>query len=164
MIVIAWPATVSVVLRCDPLFGATLNVTLPLPVPEAPPVIDSQPSADVAVHAQLAPLAVTVAPPFPPSAGNVVALGAIENVQGAGAVCVTVKVCPPAVIVPVRSGPVLAATLNATAALPVPLAADVIAIHETVAVADQAHVAPVVMLNVPFPPGSAKDWLVGANA
>jgi hypothetical protein len=37
-----WPLTVMVALRCAPVFGAALNATVPLPLPDAPLVSVSQ--------------------------------------------------------------------------------------------------------------------------
>jgi len=82
-----------------------------LPLPEAPAVTVIQPTLLVAVQLQPVP-AVTVTVPV--VATDVVRFdeaGAIVNVQGAPA-WVTVKVCPPIVIVPVRDVvPAFAATL-----------------------------------------------------
>jgi hypothetical protein len=72
-----------------------------LPLPEAPAVTVIQASLLAAVQLQPVP-AVTVTVPV--AAADVVRfdeVGAIVNVQGAPA-CVTLKVCPPIVIVPVR--------------------------------------------------------------
>ena len=82
-----------------------------MPLPEAPAVTVIQPTLLVAVQLQPVP-AVTVTVPV--VATDVVRFdeaGAIVNVQGAPA-WVTVKVCPPIVIVPVRDVvPALAVTL-----------------------------------------------------
>jgi hypothetical protein len=48
------PATFSVPVRPGPLLAAALNTTDPLPVPDPPDVIVSQPAPLVAVHPQLA--------------------------------------------------------------------------------------------------------------
>ena len=82
-----------------------------MPVPLAPALIVIQPTLLAAVQPQPVP-AVTVTVPV--AAADVVRfedVGAIVNVHGAPA-WVTVKVCPPIVIVPLRDVvPVLAATL-----------------------------------------------------
>ena len=85
---------------------------MPLPLPDAPAVTVIQPALLTADHVQPAP-AVTVMLPAPPAAAGEALLGEIEYVQGGGVVpaCVTVKVCPAAVIVPVRE---LVAELAAT--------------------------------------------------
>ena len=62
---------------------------------------------------------------------------------GAAAACVTVKVCPPIVIVPVRAAPPLAATLKVTVPLPVPDPPAVTAIQGAFEVAVHAQSAPV---------------------
>jgi hypothetical protein len=56
----------------------------------------------------------------------------------------------------------LAATLNATAPLPVPVAPDVTVIHVALLTAVHAHVACVVTFTVPVPPAASTAWLVGA--
>lgn len=61
----------------------------------------------------------------------------------------TVNVWPAIVIVPLRADPLLAATLNPTAPLPVPDAPDVTVIHCTPLVAVQVHPAPAVTVTVP---------------
>jgi hypothetical protein len=75
--------------------------------------------------------------PDPPPAPKFVLSGVRVNVQPVS--CVTVNVCPPAVIVPVLRGPVLAVTVNWTVPLPVPDAPLVIVIHESFAVAVQVQ-------------------------
>jgi hypothetical protein len=65
------PAIVMAPVRATPAFAATVNDTLPLPLPLADPsasVIQSAPLA--AVHEQLLPVAVTVVDPGPPAAAN----------------------------------------------------------------------------------------------
>jgi hypothetical protein len=59
---------VIVPLRAAPVFEATLNPTLPLPLPLAPLVIEIQASLLDAVHAQLLADAVTATDPVPPLA------------------------------------------------------------------------------------------------
>ncbi len=62
------------------------------------------------------------------------------NVHGGGAAaCVTVYVCPPAVIVAVRAAPVFAATVTTTVPVPVPLAGATVA-HAALLDAVQPHV------------------------
>ena len=82
-----------------------------MPLPEAPAVTVIHPSLLAAVQLQPVP-AVTLTVPV--AAADVVRfdeVGEIVNVHGAPA-CVTVKVCPPMVIVPERDVvPVLAVTL-----------------------------------------------------
>lgn len=71
-----------------------------------------------------------------------------------------VKMRPPTVMVPVRAGPVLAATEKLTVPLPVPLAPPVIVIQLSLRTACQSHAAVVVRLKLPVPPAVPKFWLV----
>jgi hypothetical protein len=67
---------------------------------------------------------------LPPPAGTLVPVGDRLKLQGT-AFCVTVKVWPAMITVPVREVPaVLAATLRPTVPLPVPLAPEVTVIHD----------------------------------
>jgi hypothetical protein len=105
------PPIVNVPLRAVvAAFAATVYETDPFPVPLAPALIVIHASLLVAVHAQ--PVAtVTLTVPDPPPATAFADTGAIVGAQGAPA-CVTVKVLPPMVTVPVRAVVVgLAATL-----------------------------------------------------
>jgi len=88
------PAIVSVPDRMSPWLASTLNCTLPLPDPDAPPVIVTQPTPLEAVHVQVKADAVTATVPLPPVASNVWLSGEIENVHGGGgaAACDTLKV------------------------------------------------------------------------
>jgi hypothetical protein len=65
------------------------------------------------------------------------------------------------VIVPVRWGPVLAATENCVVPLPLPLAPAVIVIQASLGVAVHAHPATVVTFTLPVPPLAVKLWVVG---
>jgi hypothetical protein len=121
---------------------------VPLPVPE----MLIQGALVKELHVQPA-VVVTVTDALPPDAGTDCEVGAMVYVHGAAASCVMVKVCPPAVIVPVRELVALfAATLNATVPLPEPLAPLVIVIHDALLVAVHAQPLPLVMLNDPVPP------------
>jgi nucleoid-associated protein YgaU len=97
-----WPPIVSVPVREAALvLAATLYVTVPLPVPLVPAVMEIHTALDVATQLQPA-LAVTATVPL--VAADVVRsteTGEIVNVQFAPA-CDTVKLCPPIVIVPLR--------------------------------------------------------------
>ena len=75
---------VSVPLRAVPVLAATLNATVPLPVPDAPLVTVSQGTLAAAVHAHDAAEAVTVVDPVPPVSDTDCAVGAIVNVHGGG--------------------------------------------------------------------------------
>jgi hypothetical protein len=160
------PAAMMVPPRAAPVFAATLNETLPLPVPDAPAVTVSQDAFDDDVHAQLGADAVTVNEPLPPLSVAFWLAGASEKVHVTGAAAwEMVKVRPAAVIVPERAPPVFAATVNATVPGPVPSAPPVIAIHGASAAAVQAQVgADGVTANEPLPPLSATDCPSGAIA
>ena len=73
-----WPAIVSVPVRASPSFDATLKVTVPLPVPDAPLVTAIQSTPDVAVHEHVAPVVIDTVPPLPPSAPTDALVGEIE--------------------------------------------------------------------------------------
>jgi len=79
-------------------------------------------------------------------------------VQGrATAACVTVNVWPATVMVPVRTLPGFAATLNTTAPFPVPLAPKVTVTHAALLVAVQAQPVAVDTATVPVPPGAVTE-------
>lgn len=82
-------------------FEATLYVTLPVPLPEAPDVTTIHEALLTAVHAQPAAFDVTVTVADPPAAVGELAVGEIDVLQTIPA-CVTVNVWPPTVIVAVR--------------------------------------------------------------
>lgn len=107
----AVPATVIVPVLSGPSLGATLKVTVPFPVPEAPAVIVIQESSATAVHGQAAEVATWKVRPEAPATGT----DALDGLRVVPAVqesaCVMVNVFPPAVIVPDLSGPAFAATL-----------------------------------------------------
>jgi hypothetical protein len=81
-------------------FAATLYDTVPAPVPLAPPVTVIHDAWLAAVHGQPV-AAVTAIVPAVAEALTDAPVGAIWLVQTAPA-CVTLKVCPPIVTVPVR--------------------------------------------------------------
>jgi hypothetical protein len=143
------PAMRSVPERASPLFGAALNVTVPLPVPVAALVMLSHGASAPAVQPHDGP-AVTATEPPPPLSGTVCALGAMPKLQTAAA-CDTVKICPATLIVPLRSAPVFSAAVNATVPPLVP-APTVTVNHGAFAAAVQVHVGPVATLNEPAPP------------
>jgi hypothetical protein len=74
----------------------------------------------------------------------------------------TVNTCPAIVRVPDRAGPVVGATLNATVPLPLPLAPDESAIHDTLLFAVHEHPAAAVTATVSLPPEAGNDAVVGA--
>jgi len=83
-------------------FAATLYVTVPFPVPVAPPVTVNHPASDTAVHPKSVAFAVTpTVPPVRPAEPT--ASLAVDNVTlPVNPLCVTVCVLPPIVSVPVR--------------------------------------------------------------
>src|SRR5437773_694354 len=96
---------------------------------------------DVAVHAQPDAVSTWNVCPTAPAVGGVALDGLSWYVQPPA--CVTVKVFPPAVIVPTRCGPVLAATEYVTVPVPVPEAPPVTVIHVSFETAVQPQVAAV---------------------
>ena len=96
-----WPAMVSDAERADePVLAATEKLDVPEPVPDVPVVIVTQDTPLDAVHAQPA-VVVTATEPAPPSPANDRLVGEIEYEHGVAA-CVTVRVEPAIVRVPVR--------------------------------------------------------------
>src|SRR3982751_223271 len=79
------------------------------------------------------------------------------------AACDTVTVWPPMFSVPVRAGPLLAATDTATTAFPAPLAPLVTVSQLSTAVADHVQVVNAVTVNVVVPASAETDWLDGAT-
>ena len=75
------PAMVSVPVRFLPLFEATLNLTVPLPLPDAPEVTVIHESLLVAVQPQPAPAETATGVPAPPSLSIDCLVGLIENAQ-----------------------------------------------------------------------------------
>ena len=74
--------------------------------------------------------------------------------------CLTVKVCPAIVNVPVLSPPVFFSTLNSTAPLPLPLAPDLTVIQFALLRAVHTQPVPAVTLTVPFPCFPSMETLV----
>jgi hypothetical protein len=147
MVIVPTRATVVV-------FADTLKVTGPVPTPVEAPVSESHPALTFAAHAHPA-VVVIVADPVPPAAATDWLAGLIENTQAAAA-CVTVKICPPIVIVPTRATVAgFAATLNLTAPVPVPDVAPVIDSQGTLGDAVQGQLEVVDMFTVPEPPAAA---------
>jgi hypothetical protein len=105
--------------------------------------------------------AVTLALPLPPAAGKFCDDGLIEYEQPPTPDCVTVKVRPATVIVPVRAAPVFAATEKFTAPLPDPLAPEVMVIQESLLRAVQLHPEAAVTETLPTPPLIEKGRLAG---
>jgi hypothetical protein len=81
----------------------------------------------------------------------------VHGVGVGAASCVTVKVWPARVMVPVRTPPALVATLNVTEPLPVPLAPEMTVIHGTPLLAVQVQPMPVDTGTVEIPPDAGID-------
>ena len=165
VIVKGCPATSSVpVLASAVVFAAAVNVTEPLPVPLAPPVTVSH---DVLlltpVHAHPAG-DVTPVEPVPPPAGTEPLAAESVNVQAMPG-CVTLKLCPAIVSVPVRELVLLlAAALNATVPLPVPLAPPVTVSQDVLLLTPvHAHPASDVTPVEPVPPPAGTEPLAAES-
>jgi hypothetical protein len=78
----------------------TLNLTVPLPVPPVPLVIVIQEALGVAVQLQLGVIVTVTGVAVPPAAGAAWLFGSIVETHAPA--CVTVKVWPAMVMVPVR--------------------------------------------------------------
>ena len=122
-------------------FAAADTVTVPVPAPLDPLAIVSHGAFAAAFQLHDAAEAVTLTVVVPPSAPRLALGGAIVNVHGGGGVadCVIVTVRPAIVIVPDRSAPLLAATVNVTVASPLPLVAPSVS-HGTLL--DAVHAQP----------------------
>jgi hypothetical protein len=158
------PATVSVPVLADvPVSGATVKPTVAAPCPLAPLVTEIQLTLLAAVHEQAAPALTATVPFVAPVDGTVTAAGAIEGLQ-ATPFCVTVKVRPPIVSVPVLDVvPVYAATEYPTVPLPWPLAPLVTVIQAAPLAAVQAQPPAELTVTLPVPPAGATVVLAGAT-
>jgi hypothetical protein len=154
-----WPPMVTVPLRAPPVFAATFNVTVPLPLPVAPLVTVIHVALLVAGRAHpLGAVTVTLTPVVP-AAGTAADVGCSDTVHvgvPAGA-CWIVTDSSPTVIVPVRPVPELLATVKLTLALPEPPAGATV-IQPTVLDAAHAQPAGVATVTTPAPP-AAENWL-----
>jgi hypothetical protein len=148
-----WPAAVIVPVRGAPVLAATEKFTAPLPEPLAPLRIVIQASLLTAAHEQPAAV-VTFTLPVPLEAVKLWLVGLIVNEQPPA--CVAVKVWPAMVNVPVRCGPVFAATENCVVPTPLPLAPLEIVIQATLLVAVHAQPVAAVTLTKLDPPLAAK--------
>lgn len=140
------------------------KVTEPLPDPLAPCGIVIQLVSLRAVHPH--PLgALTLLVPVPPAAWNEVGVVSTVYPHGVVPVCVTVTVCAPTVMAPLRVLEVeLAVTEKSSEPVPDPPAFDASTIHETLVLACQLHPAPVVIVSDPVPPPAPKECEAGAAA
>ena len=158
------PATVSVPVRwAVEVLVAALNVTVPFPLPLAPPVTVSQAALLVAVHAHPVPL-VTAVVNAPPAEVSVRDVGETVKVQPAP-LCVTVTVLPATVSVPTRwAVDVFAVALKVTVPFPLPLAPPVTLSQAALLVAVQAHPGPAVTPVVEEPAAAVSVRAVGETA
>jgi hypothetical protein len=147
--------------RCAPVLAATVSVTLPFPLPLPPPTVIH--AAGFAVdQAQPAP-AVTLTDVVSPEAADERELEEIAYEQGAAASCVTLKVWPAMVAVPVRAlVAVFAATARLTVPLPLPLAPLATLSHAAPLDAVQAQPAGLVTATVSVSPAATAVPLPGA--
>jgi hypothetical protein len=137
--------------------AAVLSPTVPLPVPLAPEVMVIQFCEGVAVQLQPAEAVTVIEVAGPPAAGTDCDGGAIVVVHVPA--CVTVCVCVPMLMAPVRAPPVFAATVNVTLPLPVADAPPVIVIHGADVVAVHAHPpAADTATAEPLPDVAGTDW------
>lgn len=160
------PATETVPVRCaDPWLTATTIPTLPAPVLVALPLMPSQFVPLVADHEQ--PLAVdTVTVAVSPPAGEVRLEGEMAYVQGAAAAAawLTANERPAMVSVADRDvDAVLAATLKATVAVPLPLAPDVIVIQPAGLAADHAQPLTAFTVTDPVEPAAGTEALADVS-
>jgi len=141
------------------VFAATLNDTVPGPVPLAPAVAVSHPALLVVVQAHPAG-AVTVSEPVPAAAVNDWLAAEMVKVHGAPA-CVTVTVWPATVRVAVRAVcPVFAVAANVRVPVPVALPPAVTVNQLALLEEVQAHPDGAVTVIVPPPAAAVSDWVV----
>ena len=155
------PAIVSVPDRPGPLVDATAILTVPLPFPLPPDVIEIHGALLVALQAQ-PDGALTETAPVPPPGATDCDSGDIVKVHASP--CVTVTVCPATVNVPERAGPAAAATLNDTVPVPFPFAPDAIVIHGWLLDAVHGQPALLVMVATKGPPSAPAATVVGETA
>jgi hypothetical protein len=153
-----WPAIVIVPVRAEvDGLAVTLYATWPLPLPVAPPVTVIQDALLVAVHAQ-PEAAVTPTAAEPAADPSVAPTEESVKVQDAAS-CVTVKVRPAIVTVPVRGLVlVLTATEYPTLPLPLPEAPEVMVIQDALLVA--VHAQPVIPVTATEPVAAAAETVV----
>jgi hypothetical protein len=145
---------VSVPVRAGPVVGATANWTVPFPrlLLLLVIVIHDAPLAAVQSHSATV---VTPTVPEPPVCATENDSGLMLKLQPE--LWRTTNVRPPTVSVPLRAGPVFAATANWIVPFPFRLPWLVIVIHGALLVAVQSHPAAVVTATVPEPPVCATE-------
>src|SRR5436190_1614449 len=130
-----WPAVVIAPVRAGSVFAPTLKATTPSPAPEAPAVIVIQGALAVAVHEQPVVAWTWKICPVTPAAGMLALVGLMIVPAEQPSAWLTLKVWPPAAIVPVRTGALLEATLYVMFAVPAPEAPAVTVIQDALEVA-----------------------------
>jgi hypothetical protein len=153
-----WPAIVSAPDREGPVFAATLNCTVPSPLPVAPAVTVIHAALLDAVHAHPAAVRTVTVPVLVPLPTDCEERSIVKLHP---AVWVTVNRCPSTRSVPVRDGPSHALTLKATVPGPVPDCPEISAIHGTSLCADHVQPSAVLTAIVPEPPLAPTDCAVG---
>jgi hypothetical protein len=139
--------------RAAPPLDLIDSVELPLPVFEPPLVTEMNAALLIALQMQLAADAVTLTVRDPPVASTLALVGESANAHPVPDDCVTVTIWPATITVPVRADdPVLVATSNVTAPLPLPLPPDVIVMNEELLAALHAQPGEVVTVTVTGPP------------
>jgi hypothetical protein len=156
LIVVVADPTLIVPLRAAPVLAATLYPMVPLPEPVAPEVIVIHDAPLMAVQSQDAAVDTLTAPVLAETGAPIVfGFRLIEQPVA----WLIVVVAEPALIVPLRAGPLLGATVKPMLALPEPFG-DVMVIHGTFVVADHAHVV-VSDSGGPPPPTAGTASVVG---
>lgn len=151
----------SVPSRSEPLFWVTEYVTVPGPVPLAPVSTVIHETFETAVHGHPAGAVTVTGLVLLPFLWIVALVGLMAYVQPVA--CVTVKIWPEMPIVPIRSGPVFAATVKVTVPSPVPLAPVLMVIQDD-AIGEAVQVQPgstVTAMAGPGPPAAGAAKLVG---
>jgi hypothetical protein len=147
--------------RWASVLAATANCTDPGPAPAVPDTTVIQGTFELVVHAQSV-AAVTPTVAVPPAASAATCSGAIAYVHPPS--CLIENVRPAAVTVPVRSGPVFAATVRLTVPFPEPAAPLPTAIHGALLVAVQAHPPVVCTSKVRVPPAAGTSLPAAESA
>jgi hypothetical protein len=159
------PPIVSVIVRavvCP--FAVTCTVTVPLPVPLVPLVIETQLTLGLSAAVHVQPLCdVTEIVSAPPAAAMVGVSGETVYVHVLPLGCVTETSIPAMLIVPVREGPVFAAAVKPTVPFPFPLAPLVTVIQPASLTAVQLQPDVVATENVELPPPTSIERLVGVT-
>lgn len=155
------PAMVAVPVLSASVFAATASCTVPFP----DPLLSDEMLIQLALLAAVQPQpagAVTPTDAVPPALLMFCVDGEIANEHPAS--CVTVKVWSPAVMVPVRGGPALAATAYWTDPFPVPVEPAVTLSQLALLDALQLQPAAVPTSNRPAPPPAGADADAGERA